>query len=158
MSTVVYHAESRTMAADSRGYSGDQTPIGAKIKVFRLRSGPYVGGLLGVTTSVVGAGELVCSVLEMEQPDETRLGGREFVALLVLPNGEVYLAENAVCFSGPLEAPYYAIGSGKKFALGALDMKASAERAVQAAINNDIWSGPPIRAWHLDAENSDGAA
>lgn len=43
-----------------------------------------------------------------------------------------------------VDEPYYAIGSGAEYALGAMDAGASPQRAVELAILRDECSGPPV--------------
>lgn len=55
-----------------------------------------------------------------------------FAALVVTPAGEMQLWDRLMVFE-PLKTDFYAIGSGGDVALGAMDMGASATRAVKAA-------------------------
>lgn len=41
-------------------------------------------------------------------------------------------------------APYYAVGSGRQLALGAMAAGATAAQAVEAAIKHDVYSGGPV--------------
>lgn len=49
-----------------------------------------------------------------------------------------------------MDAPYFAIGSGSPYALGAMANGATAKQAVEAAIKHDLFSGGHIR--HLSVE------
>ena len=53
-----------------------------------------------------------------------------------------------------LLSPFMAIGSGRQLALGAMEMGASAEQAVLAAIKHDIYSGGQIRTLTVKQEES----
>lgn len=71
------------------------------------------------------------------QPDD-------YHAILVRPNGEVFVVKDCLGLTGPLTAPYFAVGSGDEYALGAMCMGASAIEAVGAAIRFDPHSGGSI--------------
>jgi len=51
-----------------------------------------------------------------------------------------------------------AIGCGAPYALAAMDMGASAEEAVRAAVKRDIYTGGRIRTLVIDGAKSDGSA
>ena len=81
---------------------------------------------------------------------------------MVVNNGKVWIF--AVCNeSGPwsflvvMDQPY-AIGSGLAYALGAMDMGADAERAVQAAAKRDTATGGRIRTLRIAGHESTGAS
>lgn len=61
---------------------------------------------------------------------------------VVLTDGNIELHENAGV--SIVRAPFYACGSGRDVALGAMAHGATAEQAVQAAISLDIYSGGEI--------------
>ena len=69
-----------------------------------------------------------------------------FTLLVVKPSGEMYVADDSVFLSGPIESEFYAIGSGRKYALGAMEMGAGPEYACEIACRFDPFSGAPIRA------------
>lgn len=48
-------------------------------------------------------------------------------------------------------APFYAVGSGVKAALGALHMGATAKHAVEIACRIDPYSAPPVLSYHVDS-------
>lgn len=137
MTTIVYR--NGVLAGDRRAYSGEKTPIGSKRKVHRLEDGT----LFGCSSSNVGADALIKRWIAKGCPPPE--GGEpipdHFQVLIVRPNGEVFYAKNNLDLSGPLEAPFFAIGSGEAFALGALEMGASAVQAVEIACRLDPWTG-----------------
>lgn len=63
-------------------------------------------------------------------------------AMIVCPDGRV-LVYNGV-LPHRIDGPYYAIGSGRQFALGALALGASAVEAVEAAAVHDAYTGLPV--------------
>ena len=146
MTTVAYR--DGVMAADSRAYSGDKTPIGSKQKIHRMPDGT----LLGVSTTSIGGDALVRRWVESGCPVPTNdtLKPESFTALMVKPSGDVFYANNNLEWTGPLEVEFIAIGSGEHFALGAMAMGASAERAVEAAIGLDVWSAFPVNVLKLE--------
>lgn len=139
MTTIVYRAG--VMAADSRAYSGDKHPIGAKVKVRRTKEGV----LIGASSTVVGATEQICSWYEKGRPEGFDLPER-FSLIVAHPDGRVFVADDQQFLSGPLEADFFAIGSGEQYAYGALFMGADAIDAVRAACFSDVWTDLPIFA------------
>lgn len=145
MTTIAYR--NGVMAADSRAYSGDKVPIGSKAKIHRLDD----GGLLGITSTVVGLPErfveFVNSGLDPSYkegaPDDPHLS-----ALWVKPNGDVMYFAGWLP-TGPVIADYYAIGSGEQYALAAMCLGYGPEAAVTVACEFDIWSAEPIHALSL---------
>lgn len=145
MTTIVYR--DGVLAADRRAYSGDKKPIGSKTKIHRLEDGT----LFGVSSSNVGADSLlrrwiesgcVTAATDQLKPDS-------FELIVIKPTGDVFYANGNLDLTGPLEAEYFAIGSGDHYALGALAMGASAEVAVQIASDLDIWSGGGVTTMAL---------
>lgn len=66
----------------------------------------------------------------------------EFVALVVHPDGKIFLHEgNDPSRAYPLDCDYYSVGSGSDFALSALDAGASPEAAMEVAKYRDTHSG-----------------
>ncbi|MGV1754861.1 hypothetical protein [Agrobacterium sp. CG674] len=143
MSTVVY--SNGVMAADTRAYSGNGHPIGNKMKIRRLTD----GSLVGVTTNVVGFSEAFMAY--METKDDNDLPGCEFAfdALHVKPDGRVFLYCDSLSPAGPLIGEHFTIGSGRKYALGALTSGLDSVRAVEVAAQLDQFSGLPVAALPL---------
>lgn len=138
MTTVTYR--DGIMAADSRAFSGDRSPIGFKDKVHRLADGT----LVGISTTVVGADKALVHWVEKGRLPAATDKLDNFMVLMVKPNGQVFYARDQLLWTGPLSAPFYAIGSGGDYALGALSMGATAVQAVEKAIQMDPWSGGDI--------------
>ncbi|RAK68814.1 peptidase S14 [Phenylobacterium kunshanense] len=146
MTTIAYR--DGVLASDSRAYSGDKTPIGSKQKIHRLADGT----LLGVSTASIGGDALVRRWVEAGCPAARNddLKPDSFTALMVRANGDVFYANNNLEWTGPLDVPFIAAGSGEHYALGAMAMGASAERAVEVACELDVWSAHPIRTLRLE--------
>lgn len=135
------------MVADSRAYSGEKTPIGSKRKAHKLADGT----LIGITTSNPGYAEALVAWYDGDQelpaPPSPEHG---FYMLLIKPDGRVFHGNDSHDLSGPLTAPYFAIGTGAQYAIGAFEMGADAHRACEIGTSIDIYSGFPLTVEKLD--------
>jgi len=152
MTCIVYR--DGIMAADSRAYGGDKVPIGYKQKIKRLEDGT----LIGVSSTVVGASSALIDWWKAGHKNENDWFDKlpeKFTLLAVTPNGEGFMACNTLLITGPLQANYFAIGSGKEYALGAMAYSelCNAIAAVAAACKLDTWSDLPI--YYATHENVD---
>lgn len=140
MSVVAY--KDGIMAADSRAYGGKyQASPGAKAKAHRLADGTRVG----LVSAVVGLPEKYLAWLAGGAKPEDWSGDKpDLRCLMVKPDGAVFLADEGLTFSGPIDCQVYAIGSGAEFALGAMAAGASAEEAVRVACRYDPHCGEPV--------------
>lgn len=142
MSVIAYR--DGVMCADTRAWSGSHRPIGAKRKIHALEDGT----LVGVVSTIVGFGERLAEwgrggFKEEEFPDpECEI---DFAMLVVKPDGSILYYDNCRFPTGPLEAPYFAFGSGGSYALGAMHAGASAEDAIHAAIKFDTVCDYPLQ-------------
>ncbi|QNH71692.1 hypothetical protein V1VFAS_044 [Rhizobium phage V1VFA-S] len=151
MSVVVYDTKRRLMIADSRAYSGSPHPMGTKMKIHRITEGPFKGALLGITSCVPGMGEEFKQwVTEGMSKEAFGPSNPDFEALLVLTDGSVIYFNDAYYPSGPLESDYFTIGSGGKYALGAIRAGADVFGAIDAAIQCDPFCGLPVVSLQLD--------
>lgn len=150
MTTIAYR--DGILASDSRAYAGENLELGEKQKIVATEtvSGP---ALIGVSTMVPGLAERLWAWLEDggEEDEIPDLKGGNFTALVIRPAG-VFFYNSSPYPSGPLSAPYHAIGSGAQYALGAMHAGATAVTAVQAAKEMDVWSGGRTRM--LETKNS----
>jgi hypothetical protein len=119
------------MAADSRAYGGrGQYSPGRKHKAHRLDD----GSRLGIVSAVLGEPEKFLAWFKAGADAEAWKGDKpDLRALLVRPSGEVFLYEDSITPSGPIQCQFYAIGSGSDFAIGAMAMGAAAAEAVEIA-------------------------
>ena len=148
MTTIAYR--DGVMAADRRAYAGGPHPVGMKVKVKRTR----LGGLIGVSTAKVGEADRFCGLVN-EQGSSLSLDDEiEVQALLVEPDGTVFFFNEGRCFSGPIDAEFLSIGSGEKYAYGALMMGASAQEAVEIACECDVYSQGPAMIWRVGDADS----
>lgn len=143
MTTITYR--DGIMASDSRAFAGDALPIGRKQKAFRLES----GDLVGISTTVPGLGDSLIGWIVNDRCEPDRFPARftegKSWTILLVRSGGVFFCNDTAYLSGPLDAPYFAIGSGERYALGAMAMGASAERACEVGIDLDPWSDGPIQ-------------
>lgn len=141
MSVIAY--KDGVMAADSRAWGGKYScSPGTKAKAHRLEDGTRVG----IVSAVVGMPERFVAWLKAGS-DPKEWGGDprpDLKAMIVRPNGEVYLAEDDVWFSGPIKTTCHAIGSGGEYALGAMYAGLSAPEAVRIACQLDVNCGEPV--------------
>ncbi|MFG1247276.1 Ntn hydrolase family protein [Xanthobacter flavus] len=140
------------MAADRRAYSGDKLPVGEKTKIERLSD----GSLLGASTGTPGYAEHFRRLVEERGVTGVYPADMKVQALLVRPNGEVFYFKDGEAFSGPLEGPFFAIGSGAEYATGALMAGVSATRAVKIACECDVWSGGGVDGLAIQEADIDG--
>lgn len=142
MTTIVYR--DGELAADSRAYAGFNATLGIKSKIRKTKGGV----LLGCSSNKPGQAEAVMdwyiAGADIKKVPSFEPVEQDFTLLVVLPDGTALYGYSSFHLSGPLTAPFFAIGSGALVALGALQLGASASVAVEAACVHDIWSGPPI--------------
>lgn len=151
MTTIVYR--DGVMAADTRAYSGNTTPIGFKNKIKRMSD----GSLIGVSSTKPGVGEALVEWIENgrnvdEIPDNACAS---LTAIHVLTNGDVMYYSDSVFPSGPIFAPWYVIGSGDHYAIGALECDVTAYGAVLVAAMHDPWTGGEVQTMMLNDMKSD---
>lgn len=146
MTTIAFRAG--MLAADSRAWSGDKTPIGSKQKIRELAD----GSLIGISTNIPGYAEALWKWVEAgrvfaDAPKSNR--ETNFEILLVDPEGQVFYANDEFHFTGPLTDEFFAIGSGGHYALGAMRHGASALEAVECGCALDVWSSHPVYTLEL---------
>lgn len=145
MTTIVYR--DGIMAADTRAWAGGSHTVGSKIKVRRLPD----GSLAGVSTGQPGASEAILDALEAAGgvPGLRQSAPPDYVSdtydiLVVDREGRAYIADNQWTFAGPIEAPFFAIGSGRAFAWAAMELGARPEVALSIACKGDPLTAPPF--------------
>lgn len=138
MTTVVFR--DGVLASDSRVTVNDMVSTDKQTKVHRLRD----GRLYGWAGSVEDAERLRISLRKGEAPP--RLDN--ISALLIDGDGVIHLYEGNIWIEQKGE-PYYAVGSGAPYALGAMDAGADAIAAAKIAIKRDVNSGGKVRSVKL---------
>jgi hypothetical protein len=130
------------MVADTRAFFYHSRPIGVSTKIFNRN-----GVLYGASSGSTGVASALCDWFRDhdgnvdEMPD--KLSNESFTLLAVNPDGVARYFGEEWCWKA-VEAPFYALGSGMEYALGALYQGASAIEAVQIACKCDIWSDHPL--------------
>lgn len=135
MTTIAYR--DGVIAADSLVCAGPMR-AGSVTKVGRSASG-HLGGAAGSMDNAAAFVAWLMSGAEGELPPRSA----DFDGLLVNPSGDVfYVGEKG----GPVavSGPFFAIGSGERFAVAAMEMGATAMRAVEVAVKYDVNSAAPI--------------
>lgn len=142
MTTIAYR--DGTMAADSRGYAGNCASLGTKSKIRKCPDGT----LVGCSSNKPGQTEAVMAWFmagaDLSKVPDFGAIGPDFTLLVVRADGTALYGDGLFHLSGPLTAPFFAVGSGRGPAYGAMEMGASAQRAVEVACLHDVWSGGPI--------------
>ncbi len=154
MSVIIYDAKAQLMVGDTRAYSGSSHPTGHKMKIHRIKRGAYTGSLLGITSSTPGMAEEFKHWIEENADREAAYvpNGPDFEALLVKPDGSVFLYVDAYYAAGPLIGDVFTVGTGKKYAMGAWRAHPDAVKAAKIAIACDTMCDGPVVAMRLHEE------
>lgn len=73
--------------------------------------------------------------LDVKAPRRLKLDGSEFTLLVVTPGGKIQIwDQTGIPYPMPPNVKFWSVGSGAEFCMGAMELGASAERAVKAAI------------------------
>lgn len=133
MTTIAYR--DGVLAADTLMCSGDSKLAG----VTKIAQGPggRMGGACG-TAAFLG-GWLAWLTGDGNRPTPVRGDNQNDCGLVIWPDGRIEVFEDGGSFV--VTAPYFAMGSGRPEALGAMFAGADAETAVRAAMAHDCHSG-----------------
>lgn len=146
MSVIAYKAG--VMAGDTRAWVGRRKASpGSKRKIHRLKD----GSLLGVSSSQVGMADRFAEWMK-SGANLADWHGRwpdSLSALLIKPNGQAYLADDSLHFTGPIKGKLFAIGSGGDIALGAMAAGKTARQAALIAARMCPYSEPPVQTLKL---------
>lgn len=137
MTTIAYR--DGIVAADTRSYSGSNTPCGYRSKIAFTSAGDVVGA----TSSSPGVCDAFMKWIEAGADQEKFFKMHPddgFHGIHILKTGEVFMYMGCELPHGPLRDEYFAIGSGEKYAYGAMAVGASAKEAVEAAIKHEIFT------------------
>jgi ATP-dependent protease HslVU (ClpYQ) peptidase subunit len=132
VTTIAYR--DGVMAGDGRTTLGDMVVSDTVTKVSRVK-----GELLGWSGSVEEAEKIKAAVRKGAEPQE----GLDVTALRVNSDGDIFLYEGTMWVKKT--APYYAIGTGAPYALGAMDAGADAAQAALIGSKRDTSSGGKIK-------------
>lgn len=143
MSLVVF--QGGRLYADTKAWGGSSSlpSPGCKNKVVYAND----GAMLGITTAVVGEG---ADVLAAYNAGKDQVDGGSFVALVVKPGvaGYFYWIDERH-LAGPFDEPHFAVGSGAKYALGALDAGASISEVFRIAAAREPFTDSTFRTFDL---------
>lgn len=145
MTTIAYHYESGTIAFDGRETEDGVILCDDTLKMRRV--GEDVWFFCGTVSDEKRAIEY----LQAEDPKKPRFA-IDFEALIARPDGAVFQASICPDTGQPWRAPLNhnaAIGSGRYFALAAMDRGKSAEDAVRYAMTRDCGSGGEVRVFSV---------
>jgi len=126
----------------------------AKVKKSRAMNG-FLVGCAGETRMCMAFMDWLEAHLERSQtllsmPKDMLLGEDDypFSALVINRDGRVFSYDG---FGHPyeVEGPFFAIGSGRDYAVGAMDMGATAKEAVSVAIKWDVMTGGEVQSLSL---------
>lgn len=163
MTVIVYRAG--VMASDGRISEDNDIFTNKAQKIFRLSSGALFG-----MAGDADAREIVSLFNRLKGksfPSTKKIIelGKDFTALLALPDKTLWLIECGVNSKEDGATPYAniiemkdsftAVGSGAKYALGAMDRGASAEQAVKTAIKYDNQCGGAAQVFTLESKDKE---
>ena len=142
MTTIAYR--DGVLACESLVTAGTMRAGSLQDKIARSPQG-YIAGAAGRMGHNVAFNRWI----EAGMPEEAKPElGDDFDAIIVSPDGVVsYVSDKLVIC--PIDAPFAAIGSGEKYAMAAMEMGASAERAIEVAMKFDTSSGGEIKTLKL---------
>lgn len=125
MTVIAYKAG--ILAADTQTIHVEHVKLLHDVKIAK-----YKGHLFGL------AGDLCPPLDEFKkwwftEPRKPMKGRVKFDVLMITPEGHITIADHTGSIER-LHMPFFAIGSGKEFAIGAMAAGASAKQAVQIAI------------------------
>ncbi len=115
---------------------------GAKTDVILATAGESAPGSLFV--EAWGSGKTLTECRELFTYSEA-----DFSILVVSPEG--LFEVDKWCVLEPVYEPFYAIGSGAKLAMGAMEAGASAQKAVEIACRRDPYTALPVVTMRLKA-------
>lgn len=144
------------IATRNKILSDGKVTVGSRVDQYNFKKvrkiGDYLVGGAGRLSSILtffswfeqnlqcqAAQEAIPGLMIQSDPDKE---DEEFVALVVHPDGKIFIHEgNNPARAMPIEAEYYAVGSGADYALAALDSGATPEVAMDVAKLRDAFSG-----------------
>lgn len=136
MTTVAW--DGRTLAADT--ISVNQNLKRRVQKIFRLRDGSLFGGC--------GEYDDVLAAREWFESGGNKPTLKDFAALLVTESGAFRIESHLI--RHPIAEGFFAIGSGRDFAIMAMHLGKTAEEAVSLASVYDAWTSGPIEVMTLE--------
>lgn len=158
MTTVAY--KDGVMASDSRATEDDEYIVGSVQKVWKLPNGALYGSagdsddrVLRDILGKIPTTFFPQTLREAHFPSVNELSEdtSDVSAIFVFPDGDVWMIgtkKNAEVVN--VKSSFCAIGSGKKFALGAMFNGVDAKAAVKTAMAFDICSGGDVQSVSIE--------
>lgn len=147
MTTIAW--DGKTLAVDSSNSMGDTMLLGSCQKIWRLDTdfGPGNPAVWVTFTGQYQDGMQFLNWYMLGQPHDNRPTLDEsFAALVWDPATRTLWRYEHRLAMYVIQAPFYACGSGREYALGAMMAGANAEAAVEIACILDVWSKGPVRS------------
>jgi len=147
VTTIAVDLRSMTIAADTQ--NTDRANVAYRCaKIERLSDGRYFLGSGHLLTIGKVRRWAEKGFAEEHRPDFEEMFGKRcedfgFSCVVIGFDGRATLVDDEM-EPQPLRDAYFAIGSGGAFAIGAMDVGASAEEAVRAACKRDLYTSEPI--------------
>lgn len=141
MSLVIY--KSNKLYADTKAWGGiGVASPGFKDKVLYADD----GSMLGIATAELGMPYLV---LKAYNEGLTQVPDGDFHGIVIKPDGTRYFWSDTAHIVGPLTGPFGAVGTGGKYALGALMHGATVKEAFEVASKLDPYTDSKYRTYSL---------
>lgn len=147
MTTLAY--KDGVLAADTQVNDG-----GARVAITEKIGRTDDGRLWGFTGSLQFQAACVAWAQHPDNPNPPPSWDDDSLFIVIEPDGRA----REWCGKGwveHLQAPFFAWGSGMRFAIGAMAAGADARAAVAIAARYDNNSGPPVRTLRLDGADTD---
>jgi ATP-dependent protease HslVU (ClpYQ) peptidase subunit len=141
VTTIAYR--DGVLAGDTRVVSEDTVLPVRERKIFRLPDGSLIAA-----AGDAEQGELLLRAMRKGYPPPRLSGDAEVEAILIKPGGALFFYESNLWLRQ--RALFYAIGTGRSYALGALAQGASAIEAVRIGIRFNAHSGGRVQSLRLD--------
>ncbi len=148
MTTIAYR--DGVLAADTRATSGDVIVGSSALKI--AKRGRVMAAASGTSAYARRFMDWFRSGMKGDPPPSIDPNDHDTFCWGLLVTGD----DRRVLLQQPgwivERGPYFAMGSGRDFALGAMAHGASAEEAVRAAIAHDVYSGGDITVLRVEAD------
>ena len=136
MTTIAYHKASGQFAGDKMFLVCGDSPVPIT-KIFKSFQ-----DLLYAASGGIDNANMFYKWVEQGRPDDKKpnIIGDDGFSGIVIEDGEIYRYEKGL-YGQLIPFPFWAIGSGQDFAIGAMEMGADAKKAIEIASKFDIHSG-----------------
>lgn len=130
--------DGRTLSADTQSVNGN---LKRRVqKIFRLKDGSLFAGC--------GEYDDCLAAKDWLENGGAKPALKDFSALIVTPDGAFRLETHLI--RHPIAEPFFAIGSGRDFAIMAMHLGKTSAESVALTSVYDAWTGGPIESMTLD--------